>query len=43
MPVFDVVAFAGGAIVVFGACIVAALVPSRRATSINPTDTLRND
>jgi ABC-type antimicrobial peptide transport system permease subunit len=43
MPAFDIVAFAGAAPCVFVACMVAALVPSRRAAKIDPTTALRYD
>jgi ABC-type antimicrobial peptide transport system permease subunit len=43
MPAFDAMAFAGAAACVFVACLAAALVPSRRATAIDPTATLRQD
>jgi predicted permease len=43
MPAFDIIAFAGAALCVFGACMVAALVPSRRAAKIDPTTALRYD
>jgi predicted permease len=43
MPAFDVVAFVGASLCVIAACLVAALVPSRRASKINPTEALRHD
>jgi len=43
MPGFDVVAFFGASSCVFIACMVAAFIPSRRAASANPSESLRND
>jgi predicted permease len=43
MPAFDVVAFVGASTCVVVACLCAALIPSRRAASINPNDSLRLD
>ena len=43
MPAFDVVAFVGASLCVIAACLGAALVPSRRASKIDPTAALRHD
>lgn len=39
----DAVVYAGGATLVFVACLIAAYIPSRRASRINPLDVLRAD
>ena len=43
VPVFDVVALAGGSACVVVACCLAALIPSRRASSVDPITALRHD
>ena len=43
VPTFDVAAFIGAAFCVLGVCLVAALIPSRRASAIDPTTALRHD
>ncbi|MDB4878340.1 MAG: permease [Gemmatimonadetes bacterium] len=43
MPAFDLVAFVGGSLCVLAACMGAAFVPSRAATTIDPTTTLRQE
>jgi ABC-type antimicrobial peptide transport system permease subunit len=40
---FDPVAYAASALGIAGACVVAALVPARNATRVNPVDALRQD
>jgi ABC-type antimicrobial peptide transport system permease subunit len=40
---FDPLTFTGAAGVVLGACMVAALLPARRATTVNPSVALRAD
>lgn len=43
IPTFDLVAFAGGASIVFLAALCAAYVPSRRAAAVDPAICLRTD
>jgi predicted permease len=43
MPVFDGIAFAAAVACVLAACLLAALVPSRRAARVDPTAALRHD
>ena len=42
-PTFDVVAFLGGAVCVFIACMCAAFIPSRRVAQTDPSSALRHD
>jgi ABC-type antimicrobial peptide transport system permease subunit len=43
IPVFDSVAVLAASACVLLACSIAAFLPSRRASSVNPTDALRHD
>ncbi len=43
VPIFDVVAVAGGSACVMAACCLAALIPSRQASNVDPMTALRHD
>ena len=40
---FDATGYIGGTVIVFAVCLVAAYIPSRRAATVNPVETLRAD